>query len=213
VTTTDPKAGSRGITTFIVPTDLPGYSVGRVEAKLGQHSCDACHLIFEDLRVPASFRLGDEGEGYKITLSNLEGSRIGIAAQSVGLARAAFEAALAYARERETFGKKIVDHQAVGFRVANMATEIEAARRLYLHAGNLRDAGRPALKEASMAKLFAAEMTERVCSEALQTLGGYGYLADYPIERIYRDARVCRIYEGTSDVQRMLIARSLEKGE
>ena len=206
---TDPDAGKRGISAFIVPTDTPGYEVVSVEHKLGQHSSDTCALSFTDMRVPVENRLGEEGEGYKIALANLEGGRIGIAAQSVGMARAAFEAARDYARERVTFGKPIIEHQAVAFRLADMATRIEAARQMVLHAAALREAGRPCLQEASMAKLFASEAAEAVCSAAIQIHGGYGYLADYPVERIYRDVRVCQIYEGTSDVQRIVIARGL----
>jgi alkylation response protein AidB-like acyl-CoA dehydrogenase len=206
---TDPSAGKRGITAFLVPTSTPGYSVVQVEHKLGIHASDTCQIQLDNVRIPASYRLGEEGQGYKIALANLEGGRIGIAAQAVGMARAAFEYARDYARDRQTFGKPIVEHQAVAFRLADMATEIAVARQMVLHAAALRDAGRPALVEASMAKLFASEMTERVCSAALQTLGGYGYLNDYPLERIYRDARICQIYEGTSDIQRLVIARHL----
>ncbi|MCM2320723.1 MAG: acyl-CoA dehydrogenase [Pseudomonas sp.] len=206
---TDPAAGKRGISAFIVPTDSPGYQVVRVEDKLGQHASDTCQIAFEDLRVPVSQRLGEEGDGYRIALANLEGGRIGIAAQSVGMARAAFEVARDYAREREAFGKPLLEHQAVAFRLADMATQIAVARQMVLHAAALRDAGRPALVEASMAKLFASEMAEKVCSAAIQTLGGYGYLKDFPVERIYRDVRVCQIYEGTSDIQRLVIARNL----
>ena len=177
---------------------------------MGQRASDTCQIHFEDLRIPASLRLGDEGAGYRIALSNLEGGRIGIAAQAVGIARAALEAANAYARERVTFGKPIIEHQAVGFRIADMATRIEAARQLVLHAAQLRDEGRPCLMEACMAKLVASEAAERVCSEAIQVLGGYGYLRDYPVERLYRDARVCRIYEGTNDIQHLVILRELE---
>lgn len=206
---TDPDAGKKGISAFIVPTDTPGYEVVRVEEKLGQHSSDTCQLAFNDMRLPADLRLGAEGEGLKIALSNLEGGRIGIASQCVGMARAAFEAARTYAKERVTFGKPIMEHQAVAFRLADMATRIEAARQMVLHAAALREAGLPCLTEASMAKLFASEMAEQVCSAAIQTFGGYGYLADFPVERIYRDVRVCQIYEGTSDVQRIVIARGL----
>lgn len=206
---TDPTAGKKGISAFIVPTDTPGYEVVSVEHKLGQHSSDTCALAFTNMRIPAENRLGEEGEGYKIALANLEGGRIGIAAQSVGMARAAFEAACAYAKERVTFGKPIIEHQAVAFRLADMATKIEAARQMVLHAAALRQAGKPCLTEASMAKLVASEMAEQVCSAAIQIHGGYGYLADYPVERIYRDVRVCQIYEGTSDVQRLVIARGL----
>ncbi|MGG5291120.1 acyl-CoA dehydrogenase [Pseudomonas shirazensis] len=206
---TDPAAGKRGISAFIVPTDAPGYQVTRVEDKLGQHASDTCQIVFDDVRIPLANRLGEEGQGYKIALANLEGGRIGIASQAVGMARAAFEVARDYARERQSFGKPLIEHQAVAFRLADMATRIAVARQMVLHAAALRDAGRPALQEASMAKLFASEMAEKVCSDALQTLGGYGYLSDFPLERIYRDVRVCQIYEGTSDIQRMVIARNL----
>lgn len=206
---TDPAAGKKGITAFLVPTATPGYRVVRVETKLGQHASDTCQLTFDDMVIPDANRLGAEGEGYRIALANLEGGRIGIAAQAIGMARAAFEAARDYARERMTFGRPIAEHQAVAFRLASMATEIEAARRLMLHAADLREAGEPCLTEACMAKLFASEMAERVVSAALQTFGGNGYMADYPVERILRDVRVCQIYEGTSDIQRMVIARAV----
>lgn len=206
---TDPDAGKKGISAFIVPTDSPGYQVVRVEDKLGQHASDTCQIAFDGLRVPLANRLGEEGEGYRIALANLEGGRIGIAAQAVGMARAAFELARDYAREREAFGKVLTEHQAVAFRLADMLTQITAARQMVHHAAALRDAGQPALIEASMAKLFASEMAEKVCSAAIQTLGGYGYLKDFPLERIYRDVRVCQIYEGTSDIQRLVIARNL----
>ncbi len=206
---TDPAAGKRGISCFVVPTDAPGYVVARLEDKLGQHASDTAQILFEDCRIPADHLLGDEGQGYRIALSNLEAGRIGIAAQSVGMARAALEAALRYARERVAFGKPIIEHQAVGFRLADMATRIEAARQLVWHAASLRDADRPCLKEASMAKLFASEMAERVCSDAIQIHGGYGVVADFPVERIYRDVRVCQIYEGASDIQRLVIGRAL----
>ena len=209
---TDPDAGKRGISAFIVPTDTPGFVVAKVEHKLGQHSSDTCAIAFEEMRVPAGQRLGEEGQGLKIALANLEGGRIGIAAQAVGMARGAHAAALAYAKERVQFGKPIIEHQAVAFRLADMATRIEAAEQLTLHAASLRDAKQPCLKEASMAKLFASEMAESVCSDAIQVHGGYGYLADYPVERIYRDVRVCQIYEGTSDIQRLVIARALAAG-
>ncbi len=209
---TDPEAGKKGISAFIVPTDTPGFVVAKVEEKLGQHASDTCALVFEEMRVPASQRLGQEGQGLKIALANLEGGRIGIAAQAVGMARAAHDAALRYAKERVQFGKAIIEHQAVAFRLADMATTIEAAEQLVLHAASLRDAKRPCLKEASMAKLFASEVAERVCSDAIQIHGGYGYLADYPVERIYRDVRVCQIYEGTSDIQRLVISRALAAG-
>jgi len=206
---TDPEAGKKGISAFIVPTDTPGYEVVRVEDKLGQHSSDTCALAFNDMRIPDSLRLGAEGEGLKIALANLEGGRIGIAMQAVGMARAAFEAARTYAHDRVTFGKPIIEHQAVAFRLADMATRIEASRQMVLHAASLREAGLPCLTEASMAKLFATETAEQVCSAAIQVHGGYGYLNDFPVERIYRDVRVCQIYEGTSDVQRIVIARTL----
>ena len=206
---TDPAAGKRGISAFIVPTSTPGYQVARIEEKLGQHASDTAQILFEEMALDDGLMLGREGEGYKIALSNLEGGRIGIAAQSVGMARAAFEAAQRYAGERETFGVKIQNHQAVAFRLADMATKIEAARLMYLQAAVLRDAGLPCLKEAAMAKLFASEMAEAVCSAAIQIHGGYGYLKDFPVERIYRDVRVCQIYEGTSDIQRLVIARQL----
>ena len=209
---TDPAAGKKGISAFAVPTDSPGYKVARKEEKLGQRASDTCQIVFDDLRLTPDQLIGEPGEGYKIALSNLEGGRIGIAAQSLGVARAAYDAALAYAKERKTFGKLIIEHQAVAFRLADMATEIEAARQLLHHAARLRDAGLPCLKEASMAKLFASEMAERVCSNALQTFGGYGYLNDFPVERFYRDMRVCQIYEGTSDVQRIVIARQIAAG-
>ncbi|MBA8818430.1 acyl-CoA dehydrogenase [Ochrobactrum sp. P6BS-III] len=206
---TDPAAGKKGISAFIAPTDTPGYEVMSVEHKLGQHSSDTCALAFTNMRVPVENRLGAEGEGYKIALANLEGGRIGIAAQAVGMARAAFETARDYAKERITFGKPIAEHQAIAFRLADMATKIETARQMVLHAAALREAGKPCLTEASMGKLVASEMAEEVCSAAIQIHGGYGYLADYPVERIYRDVRVCQIYEGTSEVQRLVIARGL----
>ena len=209
---TDPGAGKRGISAFIVPTDTPGYRVVALENKLGQHASDTAQVAFESCRVPAANLIGAEGEGLKIALSGLEGGRIGIAAQSVGMARAAFEAALAYSKERVAFGQSIFDHQAVQFRLADMAMRIEAARQLIWHAASMKDAGLPCLKEAAMAKLFASEMAERVCSDAIQTFGGYGYVADFPVERIYRDVRVCQIYEGTSDIQRILIGRALATG-
>lgn len=209
VAVTDRNAGKRGMSMFVVPTDTPGYVVARLEEKLGQHSSDTAQIVFENCRVPAANLIGEEGEGYRIALSSLEGGRIGIAAQSIGMARAAFEAALKYSKERTSFGQPIFEHQAVNFRLADMATQIEAARSLVLHAAALRDAGQPCLKEAAMAKLFASEMAERVCSDAIQIHGGYGYVSDFPVERIYRDVRVCQIYEGTSDIQRMLIGRAL----
>ncbi len=206
---TDKSAGKKGISAFVVDTSTPGYTVARVEDKLGQHASDTAQIVFDNCEVPATSLLGAEGNGYRIALANLEAGRIGIAAQAVGMARAAMEAALAYARERTAFGKPIAEHQAVNFRLADMAVEIEAARQLVWHAASLRDAGEPCLKEASMAKLFASEMAERVCSAALQVHGGYGYVSDFPVERIYRDVRVCQIYEGTSDIQRLVIGRAL----
>ncbi|WP_119289571.1 acyl-CoA dehydrogenase family protein [Azohydromonas sediminis] len=206
---TDKAAGKKGISAFVVPTDTPGYRVARLEDKMGQHSSDTAQIVFENCRVPVENRLADEGMGLKIALSGLEGGRIGIAAQSVGMARAAFDAALVYSRDRVAFGQPIFEHQAVQFRLAEMATQIEAARQLVHHAASLKDAGRPCLKEAAMAKLFASEMAERVCSAAIQIHGGYGYVSDFPVERIYRDVRVCQIYEGTSDVQKILIGRAL----
>ena len=206
---TDRNAGKRGISAFIVDTATPGYRVARLEEKLGQRASDTAQIALEDCAVPASNLLGKEGEGYRIALYNLEAGRIGIGAQAVGMARSAFDAAIAYARERAAFGKPIVDHQAVAFRLADMATEIEVARQMVWHAAQLRDLGLPCLREASMAKLFASEMAERVVSAALQVHGGYGYVSDFPIERIYRDVRVCQIYERTSDIQRMVIARDL----
>ena len=206
---TDKAAGKRGISAFLVPTATPGYVVARIEDKMGQHASDTAQILFENCRVPVANRIGDEGQGLKIALSGLEGGRIGIASQALGMARAAFEAALAYAKERKAFGVPIFEHQAVQFKLADMATKIEAARQLIWHAASLKDAGRPCLKEAAMAKLMASEMAEAVCSGAIQVLGGYGYLSDFPVERIYRDVRVCQIYEGTSEVQKILIGRAL----
>ena len=206
---TDKGAGKKGMSAFLVPTDAPGYLVARVETKLGQHSSDTAQINFDNCRVPAENLLGVEGDGYRIALGGLEGGRIGIASQSVGMARSALDVAIAYAKDRTSFGQAIFQHQAVGFRLAECATKIEAARQLIWHAASLRDAGLPCLKEAAMAKLFASEMAEAVCSAAIQTLGGYGYLADFPLERIYRDVRVCQIYEGTSDVQKIIIQRAL----
>ncbi|MFM8795508.1 MAG: acyl-CoA dehydrogenase family protein [Betaproteobacteria bacterium] len=206
---TDKLAGKKGISAFVVPTDTPGYQVARLEEKMGQHSSDTAQIRFENCRVPLACRLGEEGQGLKIALSGLEGGRIGIAAQSLGMARAAFEAALRYSKDRVAFGKPIFEHQSVQFKLADMATQIEAARQLIHHAAALKDAGQPCLKEAAMAKLFASEMAERVCSDAIQVHGGYGYVSDFPVERIYRDVRVCQIYEGTSDVQKILIGRAL----
>jgi butyryl-CoA dehydrogenase len=206
---TDKAAGKKGISAFLVETATPGYVVARVEEKLGQRASDTAQIVFDDCKVPAANLLGREGEGYRIALANLEAGRIGIAAQAVGMARAAFDAALAYACERKSFGKLLAEHQAINFKLADMATQIEAARQLTWHAAALRDAGQPCLKEASMAKLFASEMAERVCSDAIQVHGGYGYVTDFPVERIYRDVRVCQIYEGTSEIQRLVIGRAL----
>lgn len=206
---TDPAAGKRGISAFVVPTDTPGYRVASVETKMGQRASDTCQIVFENCSIPAVNLLGEEGQGYKIALGNLEGGRIGIAAQCIGIARAALEAATLYSREREAFAKPLSEHQAVAFKLADMATQIAAARQLTLHAAELKDAGEPCLSEASMAKLFASEMAERVSSDAIQIHGGYGYLQDFPVERYYRDVRACQIYEGTSEVQKMVISRAL----
>ena len=209
IAVTDKGAGKKGMSAFIVPTRTPGYHADRLEDKLGQHSSDTAQVTFDNCCIPADHLIGAEGEGYRIALSALEGGRIGIAAQSIGMARSAFEVAVAYAKDRTSFGTAILHHQAVGFRLADCATRIEAARQLTWHAASLRDAGVPCLKEAAMAKLFASEMAEQVCSAALQTLGGYGYVSDFPVERIYRDVRVCQIYEGTSDIQKLIIQRQL----
>jgi alkylation response protein AidB-like acyl-CoA dehydrogenase len=209
IAVTDKAAGKKGMSAFIVPTSAPGYQVARLEDKLGQHSSDTAQINFDKCRIPTENLIGAEGEGYKIALSALEGGRIGIAAQSVGMARSALDFAIDYAKQRESFGTALIHHQAVGFRLADCATQLEAARQLIWHAAALRDAGQPCLKEAAMAKLFASEMAERVCSAALQTLGGYGYVSDFPLERIYRDVRVCQIYEGTSDIQKIIIQRAL----
>ena len=206
---TDPDAGKKGISAFIVPTDTAGWRVARHEHKMGQRASDTAQIVFEEMELTPDLLLGEEGQGYRIALANLEGGRIGIGAQSVGMARAALAAATSYAKERKSFGVAIAEHQAVAFRLADMATRIEAARQLVLHAAALRDAGAPCLKEAAMAKLFASEMAERVCSDAIQIHGGYGYLQDFPVERIYRDVRVCQIYEGTSDIQRLVISRQV----
>lgn len=206
---TDPAAGKKGLSAFLVPTDRPGYGVAKVESKLGQRASDTCSLTFDELRIEPELRLGAEGDGYRIALSNLEIGRIGIAAQSVGMAQSALDIAVAYAKERVSFGHPIIAHQAVGHRLADLAASLEAARQLVLHAAAMKDAGRPCLSEACMAKLVASETAEKVCSGSLQTLGGYGYLEDYRVAKIYRDARVCQIYEGTSDVQRLIIARHL----
>ena len=208
---TDPERGKKGISAFLVPTDSPGYRVAALEHKLGQRASDTAQLVFEEVELTPDLMLGAEGEGYRIALSNLEGGRIGIGAQAVGMARAAYEAALAYAKEREAFGKAIIEQQAVAFRLADMATSLAAARGLVLDVAARRDAGEPCLKEAAMAKLFASEMAERVASDAIQIHGGYGYVADFPVERIYRDVRVCQIYEGTSDIQRLVIAREIAR--
>jgi alkylation response protein AidB-like acyl-CoA dehydrogenase len=206
---TDPAAGKRGISAFVVANDTPGFAIARVEDKLGQKASDSCALAFTDMEVGEDQRIGAEGEGYRIALSTLESGRIGIAAQSVGMARAALDYAIGYARERRAFGRAILDHQAVGFRLVEARTKLEAARQLVLHAARLKDAGQPALEAACMAKLFASEAAEAICSAAIQTLGGYGYLRDYPVERIYRDVRVCQIYEGTSDIQKIILQRLL----
>jgi alkylation response protein AidB-like acyl-CoA dehydrogenase len=209
IAVTDKTAGKKGMSAFLVPTNTPGYVVARLEDKLGQHSSDTAQINLDNCHIPAENLIGKEGEGYGIALGGLEGGRIGIAAQSVGMARSALEVAIAYAKDRESFGTSIMNHQSVGFRLADCATNLEAARQLVWHAASLRDAGRPCLKEAAMAKLFASEMAERVCSAAIQTLGGYGYVSDFPVERIYRDVRVCQIYEGTSDIQKIIIQRAL----
>ena len=209
IAVTDPAAGRKGISAFLVPTDTPGYIVDKVEHKLGQTASDTCALRFEDCFVPEESLLGEEGRGYAIALANLEAGRIGIAAQAVGMAQAALDIAIAYARDRSSFGKPIIEHQAVGFRLADLATRLEASRQLVLHAAALKDEGEPALAAASMAKLFASEAAEAIVSGAIQTLGGYGYLEEFGLARIYRDVRVCQIYEGTSDIQRMVIARGL----
>ena len=208
---TSKEAGKRGISAFLVPTKTPGYIVARIEEKTGQRASDTAQIVFENCKVAAQHLLGEEGGGYRIALANLESGRINVAAQATGVARAAFEAALAYARERKSMGKTLIEHQAVNFRLADMATGIEAGRQLYLHAAALRDAGRPCIKEASMAKLFASEMAERVCSDAIQIHGGYGYVADFPVERLWRDVRVTQIYEGASDIQRLVIGRTLQE--
>ncbi|MDN3576372.1 acyl-CoA dehydrogenase family protein [Chitinimonas viridis] len=209
IAVTDPAAGKKGLSAFVIPTDTSGYTISRVEKKLGQAASDTCAIVLDNCRVPTANLLGREGEGYKVALASLESGRIGIAAQALGMARSAYECALRYSKERITFGQPIFEHQAVNFRLADMATQLEAARQLIWHAASLKDAGMPCLKEASMAKLFASEMAERVCSDAIQIHGGYGYLNDFPVERIYRDVRVCQIYEGTSDIQRLVIGRAI----
>lgn len=208
---TDASAGKKGISAFIVPTKTPGWRVASIEDKTGQSLSDTAQIALEGLEIPAGNLLGAEGEGYRIALSNLEGGRLGIAAQSVGMARAALEAAVAYANERESMGRRLIEHQAIAFRLADMATKVEAGRQMVLHAAAVKDAGQPALQAASMAKLFASEMAEEVASQAIQVFGGYGYTRDFPVERIWRDVRVTQIYEGTSDIQRMVIARSLPR--
>lgn len=206
---TSPEAGKKGISAFIVPTHIAGYSVVRLEEKMGQHASDTGQIQLDQVRLSKDYLLGEEGQGYKIALDNLAGGRIGIAAQSVGMAQAALDVAIGYAKERTAFGQPIIEHQAVAFRLADMATQVAVARQMVWHAASLRESNQPSLVEASMAKLFASEMAERVCSGAIQTLGGYGYLKDFPVEQIYRDVRIAQIYEGTSDVQRMVISRSL----
>ena len=207
---TDRSAGKKGLSAFLVPTSAPGYKVARLEEKTGQRASDTAQVLLEDCRTDQ--RVGEEGQGYRIALANLESGRINVAAIATGAARAALAAALSYSRERKSMGKRLIEHQAVNFRLADMATRVEAARRLYLHAAALRDAGKPCIKEASMAKLFASEMAESVCSDAIQIHGGYGYVADFPVERYWRDVRVTQIYEGASDIQRMVIGRVLEEG-
>ena len=209
---TQKQAAKRGISAFLVPTSTPGYKVARIEDKAGQHASDTAQIVFENCKVPADLLLAQEGVGYRIALANLESGRINVAAQATGVARAALEAALAYARERKSMGKPLIGHQAVNFRLADMATQVEAARQLYLYAARLRDEGKPCLKEASMAKLFASEMAEKVCSDAIQIHGGYGYVSDFPVERLWRDVRVTKIYEGANDIQRLVIGRALEEG-
>ena len=206
---TSKEAGKRGISAFLVSTSAPGYKVARIEEKTGQRASDTAQIVFENCRTTE--RLGEEGVGYRIALANLESGRINVAAQATGVARAALEAAVGYARERKSMGKHLIEHQAVNFRLADMATQVEAARQLYLHAARLRDEGEPCLKEASMAKLFASEMAEKVCSDAIQIHGGYGYVSDFPVERLWRDVRVTKIYEGANDIQRLVIGRSLEE--
>ncbi|MDE3735136.1 acyl-CoA dehydrogenase family protein [Metapseudomonas resinovorans] len=206
---TDPELGKRGLSAFLVPTDTPGFNVDRSEHKMGIKASDTCAVTLSDCRIPAENLLGQRGKGLAIALSNLEGGRIGIAAQALGIARAAFEAALGYARERVQFGKPIIEHQSIGNLLADMQTRLNAARLMILHAARLKSAGLPCLSEASQAKLFASEIAEQVCSSAIQIHGGYGYLEDYPVEKYYRDARITQIYEGSSEVQRLLIAREL----
>ncbi len=209
---TNKEAAKKGISAFVVPTSTPGYSAARLEHKTGQRASDTAQVLLENCKVPAAYRLAEEGVGYRIALANLESGRINVAAQATGMARTALQAALAYSQERKSMGKTLFEHQAVNFRLADMATQVEAAQQLYLYAARLRDAGEPCLKEASMAKLFASEMAEKVCSDAMQIHGGYGYVADFPVERIWRDVRVCKIYEGASDIQRLVIGRALGGG-
>ena len=206
---TDKAAGKKGISCFLVPTETPGYIVARIEEKMGQKASDTAQIIFENCRIPASCLLGKEGDGYRIALSNLEAGRIGIAAQSVGMARSALDAAVRYAKDRVAFGVPLTGHQAVSFRIADMATQVDAARLMVWRAAMLKDAGKPCLKEASMAKMFASEIAEKVCSDAIQIHGGYGYTSDFPVERIYRDVRVSQIYEGANDIQRLVIGRAI----
>jgi len=206
---TDPELGKKGLSAFLVPTDNPGFRVERMEHKLGIRGSDTCAITLDNCRIPESGLLGTRGKGLSIALSNLEGGRIGIAAQALGIARAAFEAALVYARERTQFGQALTEHQSIANMLADMHMKLNATRLLILHAARLRTAGQPCLSEASQAKLFASEMAEEVCSKAIQIHGGYGYLEDYPVERLYRDARITQIYEGTSEIQRLLIAREL----
>ena len=206
---TDPSAGKRGISAFIVDTKTPGYTVSRIEKKMGQNASDTCEIILENVVIPAENLLGEEGRGYRIALANLEGGRIGIASQCVGMAQAALDIAVRYSHEREAFGKPIFQHHAVSFRLADMAASLQAARQLTLHAAALKSAGRPCLVEASMAKLYASEAAEKICSDAIQTLGGVGYIQDFGVERIYRGVRGAKIYEGTNDIQRLVISRSL----
>ena len=208
---TDPELGKRGISAFLVPTHTPGFIVNRVEKKLGIRGSDTCAITLENCEIPEANLLGPRGKGLAIALSNLEGGRIGIAAQALGIARAAIEAALDYARERIQFGVPIIEHQSIANLLADMQTQINAARLLILQAASMRERSEPCLSEASQAKLFASEMAEAVCSKAIQIYGGYGYLEDYPVERFYRDARITQIYEGTSEVQRLVIARALKE--
>ncbi|MGQ0546012.1 MAG: acyl-CoA dehydrogenase family protein, partial [Betaproteobacteria bacterium] len=206
---TDKAATKKGISAFLVPTKTAGYVVARIEEKTGQRASDTAQIVLENCKVPADHRLGQEGAGYRVALANLESGRINVAAQATGVAGAALAAAVSYARERKSMGKALAEHQAVNFRLADMATQVEAARQLYLHAARLRDAGQPCIKEASMAKLFASEMAEKVCSDAMQIHGGYGYVVDFPVERLWRDVRVTQIYEGASDIQRLVIGREV----